>query len=113
MVKNPPANAGDVGLILGLGRSPEGGNGSPLQYTCWEIPWAEEPGRLQSTESQRVGHGSASTKQHLHHHSNCSDVWKKQDCGSGSKVYLPQMQYFSYFSPIGASIAPSNKISTL
>ena len=53
MVKNPPANAGDVGLILGLGRSPEEGNGNPLQYTCWEIPWTEEPGRLQSTESQK------------------------------------------------------------
>ena len=33
MVKNPPANAGDVsdtGLIPGLGRSPGGGNGNPL-----------------------------------------------------------------------------------
>ena len=32
-VKNPPANAGDVGLIPGLGRSPGGGNGNPLQYS--------------------------------------------------------------------------------
>ena len=30
VVKNPPANAGDVGLIPGLGRSPGKGNGSPL-----------------------------------------------------------------------------------
>ena len=30
-VKNPPANAGDMGLIPGLGRSPGGGNGNPLQ----------------------------------------------------------------------------------
>ena len=36
MVKNPPANAGDVGLIPGLGRSPEKGNGYPLQYSCLE-----------------------------------------------------------------------------
>ena len=38
-VKNPPANAGDtgdVGLIPGLGRSPGGGNGNPLQYSCLE-----------------------------------------------------------------------------
>ena len=34
MVKNPPANAGDVGLILGLGRHPEEGNGNPLWYSC-------------------------------------------------------------------------------
>ena len=34
MVKNPPATAGDMGLIPGLGRSPRGGNGNPLQYSC-------------------------------------------------------------------------------
>ena len=33
MVKNPPANAGDVGSILGSGRSPREGNGNPLQYS--------------------------------------------------------------------------------
>ena len=41
MVKNPPANAGDLrdaGLIPGWGRSPGGGNGSPLQYPCLENP---------------------------------------------------------------------------
>ena len=41
VVKNPPANAGDirdVGLILGLGRSPGGGYGNPLQYSCLENP---------------------------------------------------------------------------
>ena len=36
MVKNPPANAGDVALIPGLGRSPGGGHGNPLQYSCLE-----------------------------------------------------------------------------
>ena len=38
MVKNPTANAGDsgdLGLIPGLGRSPGGGNGNTLQYSCW------------------------------------------------------------------------------
>ena len=33
-VKNPPANAGDEGSTLGLGRSPGEGNGNPLQYSC-------------------------------------------------------------------------------
>ena len=37
-VKNPPANAGDMGLIPGLRRFPGGGNGNPLQYTCLENP---------------------------------------------------------------------------
>ena len=39
MVKNPPGNAGDIrdsGSILGLGRSPGGGHGDPLQYSCLE-----------------------------------------------------------------------------
>ena len=39
MVKNPPANAGDagdMGSIPGLGRSPGGRNGNPLQYPCLE-----------------------------------------------------------------------------
>ena len=34
VVKNPPANAGDLSLILGLGRFPGEGNGNPLQYSC-------------------------------------------------------------------------------
>ena len=37
-VKNPPANAGDVGSIPGWGRSPGGGNGNPLQYSCLGNP---------------------------------------------------------------------------
>ena len=39
MVKNLPANAGDlrdVGSIPGSGRSPEGGHGNPLRYSCLE-----------------------------------------------------------------------------
>ena len=36
MVKNLPAIAGDPGSILGLGRSPGGGNGNPLQYSGLE-----------------------------------------------------------------------------
>jgi len=38
VVKNPLANAGDVGSIPRLGRSPGEGNGNPLQYSCWEDP---------------------------------------------------------------------------
>ena len=38
MVKNPPAKAGDLGLIPGSGRSPKEGNGNLLQYSCLENP---------------------------------------------------------------------------
>ena len=55
VVKNPPANAGDVkdaGSISGSGKSPGGGNGNPFQYSCLEVPWTEGPGALQSIRSQ-------------------------------------------------------------
>ena len=38
VVKNSPTNAGDMGSIPGLGRSPGGGNGNPLKYSCMEHP---------------------------------------------------------------------------
>ena len=38
MVKNLPANVGDLGLIPGLGRYPGEGNGNPLQYSCLGNP---------------------------------------------------------------------------
>ena len=48
-------NAGNLGSIPGWRRSPGEGNGNPLQYLGWKIPRTEEPGRLQSVGSQRVG----------------------------------------------------------
>ena len=54
-VKKPPANArdaGDLGLIPGSERSLGARNGNPLQSSCWEMPWTEEPGKLQSMGSQ-------------------------------------------------------------
>ena len=59
MVKNLPANAGatkDMGLIPGLGRSPEKEMATHLRILAWRIPWTEEPGGLQSMGLQRVRH---------------------------------------------------------
>ena len=59
MVKNPPANAGDIrdgGSIPGLGGSLEEGMGTHSSILPWKIPWTEEPGGLQSIGSQRVRH---------------------------------------------------------
>ena len=49
-------DAGDPGSIPGLGRSLGEGNGNHSSTIAWKIPWTEEPGRLQSMGSQRVGH---------------------------------------------------------
>ena len=57
--KEPACNAGDVrdiGSIPGLGRSPGGGNGNPLQYPCLEKPMDRGDCGLWSMELKRVGH---------------------------------------------------------
>ena len=57
VVKNRPANAGDlrdVGSIPGSGRSPKGGRGTHLSILACRIPWTEEPGGLQSMGSQSL-----------------------------------------------------------
>ena len=56
VVKNLPANAGDVGSIPGSGRSLEKEMATHSSILAWRIPWTEESGGLQSMGSQRVGH---------------------------------------------------------
>ena len=46
VVKNPHANAENMGLITGLGRFPGVGNDNLLQYTCWENTWTEGSQRV-------------------------------------------------------------------
>ena len=65
MVKNPPANAGDTGSIPGSGNSLEKEMTTHSSTVAWEIPWAEQPGGLQSMGSQRVRHNLATKRQVL------------------------------------------------
>ena len=67
MIKNLPANAGDVrdmGLIPGWGRSLEEGIATHSSILAWRIPWTEEPGGLMSTGLQRVGHNRSDFSMH-------------------------------------------------
>ena len=54
--KESACNAGDLGLTPGSGGYPREGNGYPLQYFAWRIPWTEETGGLQPMGSQKVRH---------------------------------------------------------
>ena len=56
VVKNQPANARDMDSIPGLGRYPGKEMATHSRILAWRIPWIEEPGGLQSMESQRVRH---------------------------------------------------------
>ena len=73
MVKNLPANAGDIrdmGSIPGSGRSPGGGHGNPLQYSCLENPMDRGTGRA---TVHRVAKSQTKLKRfstHVHTHTH-------------------------------------------
>ena len=59
MVKNQPANAGDIRdavSILAREDTPEEGMATHASILAWRIPWTEKPGGLESIGSQRVRH---------------------------------------------------------
>ena len=56
MLKNPPANAGDVSLVLDQEDPLEEEMTTHSSVLVWKILWIEDPGRLESKGSQRVRH---------------------------------------------------------
>ena len=63
-IKNPPANAGDLGLISGLGRCPGEGNGNPLHYSCLENP--TDRGALQAVIHEVIKEQDTTEKLYIH-----------------------------------------------
>ena len=63
IVKNPPTKAGDVALIPGSGRSPEEGNGNPLQYSCLGNPMERGAWRATVHRVARVRHDLVTKQQ--------------------------------------------------
>ena len=61
VVKNPPADTGDVSFITGLGRCPGEGNGNPLQYSCLGNPI--DRGAWQTAESLSVEQRNMSSQE--------------------------------------------------
>ena len=92
MVKNPPANTGDIrdtGLIPGSGRPPGGGHGNPLQDSCLENP-------LDRGAWQATVHGVAKSWTQL----NLRVVWLKRYTIHQYKVKEKVFEIFNYFQII-------------
>ena len=70
--KESAFNAGDSGSVPGLGISPGEGNGNPLQYSCLENSWTEEPGRLQAMGSEELDMTERLTLQAFQNHNRFS-----------------------------------------
>ena len=75
MVKHPPANAGNSSSIPELGRSPGGGNGNPLQYSCLEN--CMDRGALQATV--HGGHKKSDVTEHAHTLIKCINMFLGRD----------------------------------
>jgi len=77
VVKNKPANEGDVGLISELRRFPAGAMATYFRFPTWEIPWRQESGRYSPWVLKRVTHDlvtKATTKRILVFIINISSV---------------------------------------
>ena len=83
MVKNPPANAGDMGSIPGWGRSPGGGHGNPLQYSCLENPHGQR---------SLVGYSPQGLKESDMTEATQHTCMQKGDEGPGHSPPLPAFQ---------------------
>ena len=88
MVKNPPANAGDKGSVPELGRSPGGGNGNPLRYSCLGNPMdrgacqATVHGVTKQLDMTRVTDNTWHATTHLDHLVACAQcliIWQKEN----------------------------------
>ena len=83
------ACSGDLGLIPGLGRTPEERNAVHSSILAWRIPWTEEPGGLQYMGSQRVRHDWATKKKKFGGYSKWFIKSSLPNSGSvGLKFYL-------------------------
>ena len=90
--KESAHSAGDVGSIHESERSLEEGLAILSSVPAWGIPWTEEPGGLQSTGLQRVGHGWSDWAVHTHTHDGSTDLTKISN--------LRQWTFFCWLIPL-------------
>ena len=90
VVKNPPSNAEDAALTPGLGSSPRGGSGNPLQYSCLENRVAGGAWWATVHGSQRVRHGWVTERSALHPRSVWHLKYRPGDWSRWKAVKLQQ-----------------------
>ena len=118
MVKNPPANAGDTreaGSIPGWGRSPGGGHGNLLQYSCLENPmdrgvWVTKSWtQLKQLSMYAVPSHNLLTPTHTHTHTHFSQVL---NCLAALEVCSPVSTELPHLRPNGVGVKPCPKSQT-
>ena len=102
-------SVGDWGLIPKSGRSPGGGHGNPLQYSCLEKPpWTEEPGGLQSMGSQESDMTERlSTAQHVRRESLQMKEKKKKSRDAQGILRRMQHEFIFLIIPTGSDLSLS------
>ena len=105
VVKNPPTNAGDVGLVLGSGRSPAEGNISSLQYSCLE----NLHGQRSLADYSPWGHRELDMTEHTHTFHIC--LWKIKTLFSLWKTcYVPHNRLLKCVQNHYLFLAPSDRL---
>ena len=101
MAKNLLTNASDTGdasSIPGSGICLGEGNDTPISILAWKIPWTEEPGRLQSMKSQRVGHNIVTKpQQHYHCFASLASTLEQEFPSFPSDVLLQSFIHLTIF----------------
>ena len=107
VVKKPPAIAGDIrdaDSVLGSGRSPEEGKGTPLQYSCLENPmdraawWATVHGVTKSqTRLKQLSTAQSSYGNYMRYYIYIKYLEECVDTSSSIVLILLSIYYFYYF----------------
>ena len=112
-VKNPPAMQDTWVWFLGWEDPLEKGVATHSGVLAWRIPWTEEPGRLQSMESQRNGHNWVTSVQFSSVAQSCPTLCDPMDCSTPGFPVHYQLLEFTQTHVHGVSdvIQPSHPLS--
>ena len=106
VVKNLPVNAGDA--VLSPGDPLEKETATHSNILAWQVPWTKEPGGLQSTEWQRVGHNSVTKQKQI----DVLLLWSAETLLPFRSVYSPTFKNTAVLS-ISSTYAEHHKANLM